>query len=261
MATQGVANNLSQAILNQDDPATVAAGAPAYLLLVDGLIDGDPDNRDLLMAGAKLYGSYAAVFVEDPVRARRMAGKARDYARRALCSRRPRVCEEESGSYDDFVAVLEDMKPADLPALLTYGAAWAGWIQADSGDWNTLADVPKVKAVMERVIALDEGFERGQAQLYLGVIDSQLPPSLGGKPEEGRVHFERAIALSQGRNLIAKVEFARHYARLVFDQALYERLLQEVLEADPVEPGLTLSNTIAQEQARELLDESKAYFE
>ena len=38
-ATSKLANNLSGAILNQDDPETVEAGAPAYLLLVDSLID------------------------------------------------------------------------------------------------------------------------------------------------------------------------------------------------------------------------------
>ena len=52
---------------------------------------------------------------------------------------------------------------------------------------------------------------------------------------------------------MAKVEFARRYSRLVFDQPLHDRLLNDVLSADPEEPGLTLSNTLAQQQAKELL--------
>ena len=44
LVTRNMANNLSQAILNQDDPDTVREGAPAYLLLVDGLIEGSPRN-------------------------------------------------------------------------------------------------------------------------------------------------------------------------------------------------------------------------
>ena len=39
----------------------------------------------------------------------------------------------------------------------------------------------------------------------------------------------RAVEISGGRNLMAKVLFARHYARLVFDQGLHDRLLGEVL--------------------------------
>ena len=57
-ATSKMADNITLAILNQDDPATVRDGAPAYLLMIDGLIEGDPENRNLLLAGAKLYGSY-----------------------------------------------------------------------------------------------------------------------------------------------------------------------------------------------------------
>jgi hypothetical protein len=84
---------------------------------------------------------------------------------------------------------------------------------------------------------------------------TQLPPALGGKPERGRTHFDQALKFSGGRDLMAKVEYARRYARLVFNQELHDRLLKEVLAADPREPDLTLSNVLAQEQARELLQD------
>ena len=38
-ATNEMAENLSAAILNQDDPETVRDGAPAYLLMLDSFID------------------------------------------------------------------------------------------------------------------------------------------------------------------------------------------------------------------------------
>jgi hypothetical protein len=59
---------------------------------------------------------------------------------------------------------------------------------------------------------------------------------------------------------MAKVLYARHYARLVFDRALYEQLLHEVVQADPEAPGLTLSNTLARERALRLLAEADDYF-
>ena len=260
MATQGLADNLGQAILNQDDPATVKEGAPAYLLILDGFIQDNPDNPALLMAGARLYGAYAAVFVEDPDRAKRMTAKARDYARRALCLRQARFCEVEDQPFDQFLPVLEDMTQSDLPALFTYATAWAGWVQARSDDWQAIADLPKIEAMLDRVLMLDESYERGQAHVYLGILRTRLPPSMGGKPEEGRRHFERAWELSDGKNLMAKVELARRYARLVFDQELHDRLLKEVLAADPHVPELTLSNTLAQQDARQLLASSDDYF-
>jgi hypothetical protein len=87
-----------------------------------------------------------------------------------------------------------------------------------------------------------------------------LPPSLGGRPEIGRAHFEKAIEISEGRYLMTKVMFADQYARLLFDRELHDKLLGEVMDSDPAEPGLTLINTVAQRRAQELLETADAYF-
>lgn len=260
MVTSRLGKNLSLAILNQDDPDTVRAGAPAYLLLVDSLVEGDPNNQSILIAGAKLYSAYAAVFVEDPERARRMSDKARSYARRAICLERPGMCEVDGGLFTKLQPVLNTLSYDELPALYAYALSWALWIQTHSSDWNAVADLPKVEAMFERVVTLQDYYENGQPHIYLGIIRTQLPPALGGNPEKGRVQFEKAIAISKGRDLMAKVEYARRYARLVFNRELHDRLLREVLAADPVQPGLTLSNVLAQRQAKELLESSADYF-
>ncbi len=259
-ATGRLASDLSAAILDQNDPETVEAGAPAYLLLIDGLIRDNPESEDLLRSGAKLYGAYAGVFVKDTERAARLTDKARAYAERALCLHRATLCGLDKRSYDDFRIALAGVNKDSVPVLFVFASTWAGWIQAHSGDWNAVADLAKVRAAMERLVALDETHERGSAHLYLGVMATLLPPALGGKPEEGRGHFERAIALSQGNDLMAKVEYARRYARLVFDRPLHDRLLNEVLQAPVSAPGLTLSNTLAQRAARELLKSADSYF-
>lgn len=260
MVSGRLADSLGRGIVNQNDPKTVEAGAPAYLLLIDGLIQDDPDNGALLQAGAELYGAYASVFVEDAQRARRMADKARDYSRRAFCLDYEKVCGLESGDLAAFRQALNGVGQGDVARLYAYGSGWAGWIKSRSSEWGAVADLPKVELVMERVVALDERHDHGRAHLYLGVMRSQLPPALGGNPERGREQFEQALAISQGRDLMVKVEFARSYARLVFDQELHDHLLSEVVAAQPEEPGLTLSNVLAQQQARQLLDSAKDYF-
>jgi tetratricopeptide (TPR) repeat protein len=258
--TSGVADSLTVAVLEQDDPELVRDGAPAYLIALDGMIEGDPENVDLLMAGASLYGSYAGAFVDDPKRAAKLATRARRYGERALCVEKKGLCDLSERTFDDFVAALADVNQKDVPVLYSYGSSWAGWIQANSGDWAAIADLPKVQAVMEKVVELEPEVEDGQAYMYLGVLYTLRPASLGGKPEEGREAFERALEISNRRNLFVHVMYADQYARLVFDQELHDALLVEALEADPVEPGLTLINTIAQEQAAELLEDGKDYF-
>jgi hypothetical protein len=259
-ASSKLANNLSSAILNQDDPETVRDGMPSYLLLIDSLIEGDPKNENMLLAGSKLYGAYAAAFVKEPERAKRLAHKARAYSDRALCAHDTKLCNVLEKPYAEFAAAIATLKKEDVPLLYTSGTAWAGWIQANSSDWNAIANLAKVKAAMMHSVELDEKYSHGEGHLYLGVFATLLPPALGGKPEEGRVHFERAVQLSAGRDLMAKVEYARRYARITYDRELHDRLLQEVLNADAVEPGLTLSNVLAKQQAKELLASADKYF-
>jgi hypothetical protein len=259
-AATRVAGNISAAVLDQEDVPIARDGAPAYLIAIDGLIEGDPDNETLLLAGARLYSAYASAFVVEPRRSQRLTLRAKGYGERALCITRPSLCKPARLPFDDFETALAETRPTDVDALYGLASAWASWVQANSGDWNAIADIPRVQAMMERIVLLRPDHESGGAHLYLGVLYTLRPESMGGQPELGRRHFESAIDLSEGRNLAAKVLFARQYARLVFDRALHDRLLNEVVNSDPAAKGFTLSNVLAQEQARALLADADEYF-
>jgi len=255
-----MAESLATSILNQNDPETVRQGAPAYLLMIDGFITDDPENPDVLMTGAQLYASYAGAFVDDSARAKLMSVKARDYGRTALCLSNKTTCGMWEKPYDQFEKIIEALDHKDIETTYVAAMAWASWIQVNRDDWVAVADKARVEAMMLRVVALDDSYRRGSAHLYLGVLATLIPEALGGKPEEGRRHFERSIELSGGQDLIAKVLLASDYARLVFDRELHDRLCREVLEADPIVEGLTLNNTLAQSEAKVLLDGSEDYF-
>lgn len=263
-----LAGDLSSAILNQDDPETVRDGAPAYLLLIDSFAQGDSASGAMLESAAELYSAYAAVFVDDPERAKRLSNRARNYGVRALCRRRvPAVDNDASTScswgrmeFGVLVTELENLRRDDVPALYAFTVSWLVWIRAHSDDWTALADLPKVDAALDRLQVLDGEYQAGNVQLYLGILHTLRPPALGGNPEEGRQHFEQALALSGGHDLSAKVEFARSYARMVYDRELHDRLLNEVLTADPRQDGYTLLNVLAQREAETLLAGADDYF-
>lgn len=258
--TTKLADNLATAVLNSNDPATVRDGAPAYLLMIDGMIAGDQENVRLLQAGANLYGAYANVFVSRDERRKRLMDKAMEYASSALCISYATLCEIQTMPYKTISKILTNAPEKLVPHLHTMGVTWAGWIQAHKEDWNAVARLSTVKLILKTVVRLDEPYRDGVSHLYLGGLATLLPPALGGKPETGRAHFERAILLSNDKNLFAKVVFAERYGRLVFDRQLHDRLLQEVIDADPVVSGYTLMNVIAQEQARKLLASADDYF-
>ena len=258
--TGGVVDDLSEAILDSDDPATVRDGAPAYLLMLDALLRGSPDNADLLRGAATLNGAYATAFVTDDVRRRAFATKAFDFARRAACIDIDWFCDVRTVDFDRLERRIGTLDGKDVPVAYPLATAWAGWIQAHADDWNAIADLARVESIMARVVELDEAHDHGGPHLYMGVFETLVPPSSGGRPEIGRAHFERVVELTGGRHLMAKVYFAQQYARLLFDRELHDALLEEVLATDSAAPGLTLMNTLAKEQARALLDSADDYF-
>jgi len=259
-AGAGLGDDLSRGILDQDDPATVADGLPAYLLLLDGLISGNPQGVDLLLSASRLYAAYAGSFVDDPERRKRLALRADDYARRAVCAGAPKLCAVLDAPFEDFERAVAAVKRPQLPLLHAWAAAQATVLQADASDWERIARLPQIEAAFLRVDALDPGFDSGSAAMYLGVLNCLRPESLGGNPARGVAWFAEAVARSGGRNQMARVLDAQYCARLTFDQARHDQLLVEVLAADPHAPGLTLSNTLAQQQARLLLESGKDYF-
>lgn len=259
-ATGGLAENLGAAMLAQDDPETVRDGAPAYLLMLDSLVTGSPDDASTLRAAAELYAAYGVLFVNDPERARRLTDRARDYAGRALCEDAPSACGMGTLAFPEFSAVLERLKAEDVSSLYTYALAWFASIRSRSGDMTALSQLPWAEAALRRVRALDPTFREAEVSHYLGVLATVRPPALGGRFDEGRAHFERAIELTGGRDLAILVDFARYYARTLYERELFERLLEDVLAADPEAPGLTLFNVLAQREAERLLASADEYF-
>ena len=259
-AGSGLAGNLSVAITNQDDPELVRDGAPAYLLMLDSFVQGSPENVAVLSAAAELYSAYGVVFVDDPNRARKLTSRGRAYGQRAICAADERTCGMWDLPFAEFTSTLHVVDKKNIAALYTFGLSWIAYIQAHSDDFGALAKLPQVKAILQRIQVVDTHFHEANIEHYLGVLDTIRPPALGGDFEAGLAHYQRALLISEGRNLGVKVDFARYYARTLYDRELHDRLLNEVMEADPVQPGLTLFNTLAQEDAKNLLDSADDYF-
>lgn len=259
-AASDFAHRLSLAILNQDDPATVRAAIPSYMVLLDSLVAGHPGDPDILAAAATLYASYGAVFADDPARAKRLTRRARDYGQRAMCAAHGDACRWRELGYDEFVASMDRVRDSDAELLYTYGFATLAYLRAHSDDWNTLAELPQAEALFARYLDLAGADANRASYVYMGILLTLRPPALGGRPERAREYFETAIALSAGRDLSAKVEFAKGYAKTLYDRELHDTLLTQVLDADPYADGLTLANVLAQREAAALLQEADDYF-
>ena len=254
------AANLTTAVVDHDDPDTVRDGAPAYLLLMDSLVVGSPKNEWVLRSAADLYSAYSALFITETDRAQRLTTRAYEYSQRAFCAHNANACNIVNLNFDLFDKQVVAFNSRDIPFMFSLAQAWLSRIRAYSEDWGVIAELPKAESLLRRVIDLDDAYDDGRAHIYLGILDTLRPSALGGKPEEGKAHFERAIALCEGKNLAAKVQYAESYARLVFDRDLHDRLLNEVLNSETEYKGYTLLNVFAKQRAQLLLQSADDYF-
>jgi len=259
-AANSFGENLSSAMLNQDDPELVRAGMPSYILLMDSFLQNEENDPALLASAATLYASYGSVFAAEPERARRLTRRGREYAAQALCQTVAESCRWSDLPYDEFVVSLARVEPRQADLLYTYGFAFLAYIRAHSDDWNALAELPRAEAVMQHYIKISGEMTEASAHNYIGILMTIRPPSFGGKQDEARVHFNTAIALSDGKDLGPKVEMLKGIARMLYDRELNDQLCAEILSASPYADGYTLTNVMAQEEAAALCAEADDYF-
>ena len=248
--------SLTRSLEQETDIELLVDGSPTLLLMINGFITSDPENRELLRTGTRAFSAYAILLDETgkPERARLASEKARAYGFKLLSLNRE-FKENIKQPLAVFKQALSIFAKGDAVDLFWAGQAWALWIKMQGGSPVALVDLPKVEEMMLRVVELDESTYFGSAHLVLGSIYCSLSPMLGGKPEVGRRHFERALTLSRRQFWPAQVAYADGYARQTFNRKLFEMLLNEVLSQSLVDNEMATANRLARKKAAELLEQ------
>jgi tetratricopeptide (TPR) repeat protein len=246
----------------QSDLRILREGMPAYLMLIDGLIQAWPDNDQLLIAGAQSYSTFASVFVEDQDKeyANLLYERGKQYALRSLEIRG--LKNPLQSPFDDFKEGLQRLGKKDISTIFWTATCWANWIRFNLDSMEAMSELPRVEWMMKRALELDEGFYYGGPHLFMGIWYASRPKMAGGDLKKAQEHFLKAIKLGQGKFLMSYVYYANYYARNIMDKELFISTLQKVLET-PTEttPDLVLLNTLAKRQAKELLTRVGEYFE
>jgi hypothetical protein len=261
VAAASLVEDVGRAAAKQSELRVIREGMPAYLMLLDGMAEGWPDNERLLLAAAQAYASFASAFVgaEDAAFRDALLLRAKTYALQALEQRgisAPLTCP-----FGDFERRVGQTSRPDLPYLFWSASCWGNWIGAHANSITAVAELPRVEALMRRALALDETYYYGGPHIFMGVLYASRPRVAGGNLELSKEHFLKAIEIGRGKFLAADVYYADYYARKAFDRELFVATLKKVLEtpADIV-PELTLLNTVARHKAEALLGKTDEYF-
>jgi hypothetical protein len=261
-ATATLLEEIAKASSRQSDLRILREGTPAYLMLVDGMIQALPDNDRLLLAGAQSYSSFASLFVEDQDKeyAVLLYGRGKQYALRSLEMRGFK--DPLQRPFDDFKEGLKRLGKKEVPYLFWAATCWVNWIRLNLDSMEALSELPRVEEMMKRVLELDEGFYYGGPHLFMGIWFASRPKMAGGDLKKSQEHFLKALHFGQGKFLMPYVYYANYYARKMLDKDLFTSTLRKVLETPAdASPDLILLNTVAKRRARELLDHMEEYFE
>jgi predicted anti-sigma-YlaC factor YlaD len=255
-----------------EDPELIRDAVPFSLKTMESLLAEVPEHRGLLLATCSGFTQYGYAFVqldaemlepidfpraqEANVRARKMYLRGRDYCLRNLEVKYPGI---RDGLMEAPAEAAARVGREDVPALYWTGASWGSAIALGLDRPELIADLPAVRALMARALALDEAWELGAIHGAMISVETATPD--GGSPEKAREHYARAVALCGGRLASPHVSLATSVALPAQDRKEFEQLLNQALAVDPdKDPPNRLANLIAQKRARWLLTRLDALF-
>jgi tetratricopeptide (TPR) repeat protein len=134
------------------------------------------------------------------------------------------------------------------------------WTAAALGKWATIkgfstrvANKGRITKLVERVTILDPTYFYGAPDRYWGAYFAILPGFMGKDLNKSEAHFKKSLELAPNY-LGTKVLMAERLATERQDRAMFKRLLDEAIAADPnVDPSIAPENKVEQQKARALL--------
>lgn len=265
----------STVFTGEDDPELVGDALPFALKVYESLLASDPTNAELCLSTGSAFLMYSFAFVQAPAellpelqveeqiaakaRAKKLFVRAREYVLRGIELRHKGFrAELDKGR---TAAALAMLKPADIDYLYWAGAAWLAAFSVDPFDMTLLVTVPVPQAMLEQVLAWDDGYSKGAVHDLFVSFYASVPAELGGSEERARRHFSRAVELSKGLSLGPYLSLASSVSVKNQDVEEFRRLLETALAIDVnADPSGRLQNVISQRKARWLLDHVGDFF-
>jgi predicted anti-sigma-YlaC factor YlaD len=257
-----------------NDPELIKAAVPFSLKLVESLLAESPRHRGLLTAAASGFTQYAYAFVQqeadelrqtDLARSRELRARAkklylrgRDYGLRGLATHRRDFVQALDA---DPRAAVADLTAADVPLLYWTAAAWVAAVTADKTDVLLISDLPKVDAMVERALALDETFDHGALPALMIAYETVRQGVEGDPYVRAEQRFRRALELSEGKLAGPYIDMAESVCIPTENRERFVQLLGAALAIDPdAAPESRLANVIMQDRARWLNAHVDDYF-
>ncbi|HEY8078415.1 MAG TPA: TRAP transporter TatT component family protein [Labilithrix sp.] len=247
------------------------SASQAALLQFEGMHRLAPDNLDALYLLTRGWGGYGYAFAEDDYLAATVAG---DDALADYHKKRTRLAYDRAIAYGlELLGKTDEGFPAakknadtmakwlkenftskdDAENLFWVGAAWMARVNLLKDEPEYVADLFVGVSMLERSRELDPEYLAWGATSTLGAYHARAGMA---ELDDAKKLLDQALEATKHQALGIQLVYATKYACSKGDQALYEKMINEVLESADPNPQLRLQNTIAKRRARRALSKS-----
>jgi predicted anti-sigma-YlaC factor YlaD len=245
------------------DVELVGAALPFSLKLMESVLAETPEHRPLLAATAAAFTQYSYAFVQQEAdrlalddaaraweawkRARKLYLRARDYGLRGLEIAHPGF---GAGLAADPAGAAAQAGKEEVDLLYWTAVSWAAAISLGKDDPALVADLPKVSALIDRALAVDEAWDHGAIHAFMVTYSMARPDQLQDRDAAAKRHFDRAVELTRGLAASPYVSWAEAVCLPREDRACFDQAVSAALAIDAeAEPGMRLVNTVMQRRA------------
>jgi len=264
-----------------DDMAMLKAAFPGNIKLLEALLVNQPDNYNMHVLLARLYGSYAFAFPEtemevavladdeaetgpDPTVLRAAADryyqKGAGYALRALELKHPGISKRLRDK-DLSSESIKGLRAGDVPALFWYGFNLGAHVNLNKNSVRALAQAHLAVKAMQRVIALDPTYYHGGAHLFFMVWYGSRSPMMGGSQEKAKTHYQAARDIAGNNLFLADLYYARFCLYQAGEKDAFLKTLEQVAASRDKVPELRMLNTVAAVRASAYLEAADEFFD
>ncbi len=240
------------------------SAASAGLLQFEGMHRLSPDNEDALFLLTKGWIGYGYAFPSDDYEAASLAGDddVADYQKKRaklafdrgiaygleLIEADERRFADATKSADTLKAWLkkefDDREDGEI--LFWIGSGWLARVNLLKDQPEYVAQLHVGVAFLERSRELYPEYMAWGATSTLGAYHAR---SAMAELDESKKLLDTALEKTQKKALGVQLNLAK-YACVKGDQALYEKMLNEIVGVEDPEPNLRLQNTIAKRRAK-----------
>ena len=233
-----------------------------------------PDNADALFLLTKGWAGLGYGFIEDEMeqaqdqhgfdsalaeyhkqRAGAAYSRAIFYGIKLLELDHPGFAEAKKNA-DSMKAWLAEFDDPEVDAenLFWVGQAWMSRVNVLKDQGEYVSELFVGVELVRRSVELDETYSYASGHAILGAYHARTAMA---ELDDSKAHFEKALALTEGKSLLVKLNYAARYYCTKVDKENYVKLLEEVVAAGDVLPEQRLQNTIAKRRARRYLQPAR----